>query len=72
MKIMASEISRRLTAHVIQGGWLGVSWSRYIVPEGATLSQLNAGWDLAVAMAARVGICFESEAQANFEAASRD
>ena len=64
--IMAIEVSRRLKSHVLRGGWLGASWPRYIVPEGTTQTQLDAGWDLAVIMAAKESICFEAEAQANF------
>jgi hypothetical protein len=69
MKIMAIEVARRIRAHVRNGGWLGVSWPHYIVPEGTTLSQLNAGWDLAVKLAAREGGDLEGDAEENFQAA---
>lgn len=66
MKIMAIEICRRIRKHVTGGGWLGASWPRYIVPEGATNAQLEAGLALAERLEAKEGGDLWGESQYNF------
>lgn len=48
-KLMATDVARLIVSHIDAGGYLGASWTTYVLPKGARVTQfqLDAGYDMA-------------------------